>query len=152
MNGPDRSGRPRDRTERWGFARLTKRAEFKRVSKGVRKGAATFSLQCALRDEADTAPARVGLTLTRQVGGAVERNRIRRRLRAALRLAGETDRRAGQDYVVFAKRDALTADFAALRADLARAFQSIHQPRPRDPRRSRRPSSGAPAARAAEPS
>jgi ribonuclease P protein component len=123
MSGPERvDGDDR----RWGFARLTQRAQFQRVSKGSRSGAKFLSLQTAVRSD-DSSEPRIGLTITRKVGGAVERNRIRRRLRAALKLAPETDRRSENDYVVVARREALTASFPALCADLAKAFERIHK-------------------------
>jgi ribonuclease P protein component len=132
MTGPDRSGTPGDRSERWGFARLTKRVEFQRVAKGQRGNARCVSLQSVTRVEdasADVAKPRIGLTITRKVGCSVERNRIRRRLRAALALGSDLDQRPTNDYVVVARRDALTADFQTLRHDLARVFKAVHQPR-----------------------
>lgn len=62
--------------------------------------------------------------MTRQIRGAVDRNRARRRLREAYRGA-----RAGapeaMDVVVIAKSFALRADFASLVGDLRRAFDAI---------------------------
>ena len=59
--------------------------------------------------------------MTKKVGGAVERNRIKRRLREALRTPGlATD--AAHDYVLVARRDALTVPFAGLIADLRKCF------------------------------
>jgi ribonuclease P protein component len=133
MTGPDRSGATGDRSERWGFARLTKRAEFQRVAKGQRSNARCIALQTSARiDDAVQPPQpRIGLTLTRKVG-----NRIRRRLRAALRLTPDLDQRPTHDYVIVGRREALAADFQRLSADIARAFKAIHQPRDRDHRRS----------------
>ncbi|MGA8447975.1 MAG: ribonuclease P protein component, partial [Roseiarcus sp.] len=72
------------------MGRLTKRAEFQRVSRGRRVSAETFTLQSRRREtlerETEGSP-RVGLTVTKSVGGAVERNRVRRRLKEALRAA-----------------------------------------------------------------
>jgi ribonuclease P protein component len=65
-----------------------RRAEFLRVARGKRFHAAAFSLQAAAReDSAQDAPPRFGFTVTRKAGRAVERNRMRRRLREALRRA-----------------------------------------------------------------
>ena len=70
------------------------------------------------------------------MGTAVERNRIRRRLREALRrLPGRG--RPGFDYVVVARRDLLGADFPTIVADLADAIDGLHRapgPRGRDRR------------------
>ena len=131
MSGPEHADGD-DR--RWGFARLTQRAQFQRVSKGSRSGVRSLSLQAAARDDGP-ADARIGLTITRKVGGAVERNRIRRRLRAALKSTPDMDRRPGHDYVVVARREALTTSFPALCADLVKAFERIHKSGEGDGRR-----------------
>ena len=65
---------------------------------------------------------RFGLTVTKKVGCAVERNRIRRRLREALRTPGLAAK-AGHDYVIVARRDALTAPFAVLVNELSQALE-----------------------------
>ena len=119
-------------------ARLRKRAEFLRAAKGARLQARLFSLQAAARPAAEAGPARTGLTVTKRVGGAVERNRIRRRLRAALRLTADLPARPDHDYVIVARREALAAPFEALRADLARAFGAVHK-RDMKRREARRP-------------
>jgi ribonuclease P protein component len=68
----------------------------------------------------DDGPPRYGITVTRKVGNAVVRNRIRRRLREAVRVHAADDMAAGTDYVIVARQDALTAPFAALSAELSR--------------------------------
>ena len=60
---------------------------------------------------------RFGLTVTKQLGGAVERNRIRRRLKPALALTSGTHARLGFDYVVIARAPAGTKVFAELVED-----------------------------------
>ena len=60
---------------------------------------------------------RLGLTVSSKLGGAVKRNRIRRRLREAYRLE-EDKLRPGCDIVIVARARAFTADFLALRKDL----------------------------------
>ena len=67
---------------------------------------------------------RIGLTVGRGLGGAVERNRIKRRLREAVR-ASLGEFKAPVDVVINPKKSALTADFAALRAEVAQAFGKI---------------------------
>ena len=59
--------------------RLKQRADFLAAATGTRAPAAAFVLQA--RKRADEGPARVGLTVSKKVGNAVERNRVRRRLR-----------------------------------------------------------------------
>jgi ribonuclease P protein component len=106
--------------------RLKRRAEFKRVSRGRRKSFAAFTLQSAPREDAETDPgcARVGLTVTKKTGNAVERNRIRRRLREALRAASPLEAEGDCDYVLMARREALSRRFAELVNDTRKAFRA----------------------------
>lgn len=134
------------------FAGLKRRADYLRVAKGVRVHAATLSLQAAsrtfLEDPALPTVARFGLTVTKKVGGAVERNRIRRRLREALRQLPSLAARADHDYVVLARREALTAAFPALVGELAQALRRVHEPRRHEPRhKAKRPPAVEPPAR-----
>jgi ribonuclease P protein component len=109
--------------------RLTRRAEFQRVSGGRRASAQTFTLQSRRRDgpEAEAGGARVGFTVTRKVGNAVVRNRIRRRLREALRAAWPLEAQADHDYVLMARREALGRRFAALVDDVRQAFRTARR-------------------------
>lgn len=107
--------------------RLKKRADFLRAAKGSRWHAQAFSLQAARREE--TGPARVGLTVTRKAGTAVERNRMRRRLREALRLGAGLAAQHDHDYVIVARRDLLKAPFAELQSELEQAFNKVRRPR-----------------------
>jgi ribonuclease P protein component len=111
------------------LGRLTRRAEFQRVSRGRRKTSEAFTLQAARRPEQQNAAqvARVGLTVTKKVGNAVERNRIRRRLREALRAAAPLETREDCDYVLMARREALGRQFDALIEDLRQAFRAIER-------------------------
>jgi ribonuclease P protein component len=123
------------------LARLKKRADFQRTSGGIRWRGRAFALQ-ARRREDGAAPrgARVGLTATRKIGGAVARNRMRRRLKEALRLTRNLETRDDHDYVLVAQREALTLRFEGLCADLATAFaavsaKSLREPSDRDRRK-----------------
>lgn len=106
------------------FERLRQRPEFLRVAKGERFHSRAFSLQAAPRDKVE-GPARFGFTVTRKAGGAVERNRMRRRLREALRRAAPLEARPGFDYVIVARRSSLDAGFDQLVSELARALRLI---------------------------
>src|SRR5207248_11107065 len=97
------------------LGRLRRRAEFQRVSRGRRRAVEAFTLQAARREEHDDGPkgARIGITVTKKVGGAVVRNRIRRRLKEALRAALPLETQADHDYVLMARREAIGRSFAA---------------------------------------
>jgi len=122
------------------WTRLRRRADFQRAARGKRAQAESFALQSRARADAEAGQAcpRVGFTVTGKIGGAVERNRIRRRLKAALAAASAIAPNADCDYVLVAHRPALTRRFAALVADVERAFAQIGRARPtatdRDPR------------------
>jgi ribonuclease P protein component len=110
--------------------RLTRRAEFQRVSRGRRVSVETFTLQSRRREGAGkdaVSGARVGLTVTKGVGGAVERNRIRRRLKEALRAAAPLETEGDHDYVLMARREALGRHFAALVNDVRTAFSAARR-------------------------
>ena len=112
------------------FGRLTKRAEFQRVSRGRRASVETLTLQSRRRDSAANeaeSGARVGLTVTKSVGGAVERNRVRRRLKEALRAAAPLEAEGDHDYVLMARREALGRRFVALVDDVRTAFRAARR-------------------------
>ena len=129
--------------------RLRKRAEFLNAAKGARFHAGAFSLQAIARKasaprasepqgaDLDAGPARFGFTVTRKAGGSVERNRMRRRLREALRRAAPLEARRGFDYVIVARPQALEAGFGQLVSELARAMRLVGE-RPERSRGSRR--------------
>ena len=114
---------------------LKKRAQYLRVRKGARCATPAFVLEAKARGDEERAPpqdeARFGFTITRQVGKAVERNRIRRRLKAAVRDTAPGHARSEFDYVLIARRPALTSAFDALVGELTRAFARVHRARAR---------------------
>jgi ribonuclease P protein component len=71
----------------------------------------------------------VGFTVSKKVGNAVERNRVRRRLREIVRLSDAARFRPGNDYVLVGRRAALEEPFARLIEDFSRALERIHQQR-----------------------
>ena len=123
-----KSRRPASASGRRGFpksAHLLKHADFDRV---YREGKRHFSRPMTffyLRRQADSPSGpRVGFTVGRVLGGAVERNRMRRRLREAVRL--ELARlNTPVDVVINPKKSVLTADFGELVKEVGRAFQVI---------------------------
>ncbi|MHC5307574.1 ribonuclease P protein component [Bartonella sp. LJL80] len=104
--------------------RLRKRAEFLALRTGEKRRGPFFLLEVKKRDlpaeiVEQTSP-RVGFTVTRKNGNAVKRNRIKRRLREALRVGLTRDMDAGTDYVIVARPDALNAPFERLTRELNR--------------------------------
>lgn len=142
---------------------LKKRSEFLRIRGGARSGASSFLMEARARPcgvcksdgaakdgSADVAPgpveegfedagaiagARFGLTVTKKLGNAVVRNRIRRRLWEALRRVAPVYARPGCDYVLIARQAALSQQFAELCGDLKKAFQRIDAALSNPPRR-----------------
>lgn len=121
--------------------RLRQRADFLAVASGARVTATAFTLQGRRRD--DLGPIRVGFTVTKKNGNAPERNRIRRRLREAVRSLGTADHVAmspHHDYVLVGRRAALTCDFSTILDDLRSALQRLD--RQGAPRKARQPRPG----------
>ncbi len=80
------------------------------------------------RDRGDAGEIRVGFTVTKKIGNSVVRNRIRRRLREAVRHVMPEAARPGHDYVLVARHQALSAPFEELVRDLGRALRKLHAP------------------------
>ncbi|MFN0265232.1 ribonuclease P protein component [Tepidamorphus sp. 3E244] len=108
---------------------LRRRADFLKAQSGRKAVRPGFVLRAQQRAEREDLPARAGLTVSRKNGGAVQRNRIKRRLRAALRTIDPTAMRPGHDYVVIARSGALALPFATLARDLETAILGLHRDR-----------------------
>jgi ribonuclease P protein component len=79
-----------------------------------------------VRPRADGDPAmRIGITVTKKIGGAVVRNRMKRRLRALARELLPAHGLAGADHVLIGRQGGIERDFARLRAELAKALERI---------------------------
>lgn len=70
-------------------------------------------------------PMRLGITVTKKVGNAVRRNRIRRRLRAVAAEILPSQARAGYDYVLIGRAATLTRPYPDLLVDLGRALTRL---------------------------
>ncbi|KAA0968967.1 ribonuclease P protein component [Aureimonas fodinaquatilis] len=103
--------------------RLKKRKEFLAARKGRRLNGPLFFVE--VLERADQVNARYGLTVTRKVGNAVERNRIRRRLREAIRVRSGADMAAGFDYVIVARRELLVVPFGRIEDELSNRFKKV---------------------------
>jgi ribonuclease P protein component len=104
--------------------RLKRRTDFRAAALGARAPAKAFVLQARLRG--DEGAARLGFTVSRQVGNAVVRNRVRRRLREAVRLADAGQFCAGYDYVLIGRPPALHLPFGDITRDFANALHRVH--------------------------
>ncbi|WP_420131721.1 ribonuclease P protein component [Rhodopseudomonas sp.] len=103
--------------------RLRQRADFIAVANGPRINGPAFVLQSRRRD--DDGPIRVGFTVTKKIGTATERNRIRRRLREVVRHTDRCSMMPNSDYVLVGRRAALSRDFAVMLGDLRSALDRI---------------------------
>jgi ribonuclease P protein component len=112
---------------------LKRRAEFVRIRGGARWSTATLVLEAKLRlqirenEDPLVYDPRFGFTVTKKIGGAVVRNRVRRRLRAAVGALPPDLARPGHDYVLIARAGAVTSSFAHLQRDLVAAFARVHR-------------------------
>ncbi|ABC24131.1 ribonuclease P protein component [Rhodospirillum rubrum] len=115
--------------------RLKQRADFLRVAgKRCKWAAPGLVLQAAVQPAPRAGrhpalplppPIRVGFTTSKKVGNAVERNRARRRLRAAVDLVIATEAKGGHDYVVIGRAATLGRPFDLLVADLRAALKRL---------------------------
>jgi len=105
-------------------SRLLRHADFERVyTQGQRHFAAHMTVFYLRRAQGDAA--RVGFTVGRVLGGAVDRNRMKRRLREAVRR--HLPPGVPVDVVINPKKSLLTADFADLLDEVSRAFAVIQK-------------------------
>lgn len=102
--------------------RLRQRADFLAAAAAAKVSTRAFVLQ--MRDRHERGPARVGFTVSKKVGSAVERNRVRRRLREVVRLAAGMTR-AGHDYVLIGRRAGLSAPFEGMVEDFKTALRRL---------------------------
>ncbi|MDT6939253.1 ribonuclease P protein component [Brucella pseudogrignonensis] len=128
--------------------RLRKRAEFLSVRNGEKRRGPLFLLEVRERTEEESAAAKIGekpragFTVTKKNGNAVVRNRIRRRLREAVRCHVGSDMALSTDYVIVAREQALTAPFSQLTAELSKRIKAKGDRRGEKKRRTERPESG----------
>jgi ribonuclease P protein component len=103
--------------------RLRQRADFLAAASGVRVATPGFVVQGRRRE--DVGPFRIGFTVSKKVGSAVERNRVRRRLRELVRRDGAPLMRPQVDYVLIGRRTALSRGFDMMGEDLTSALRRL---------------------------
>jgi ribonuclease P protein component len=112
---------------------LKRREDFLRLRGGVRWSTGAFVIETKCRsDEPDAsdevgAGPRFGFTVTKKLGGAVVRNRIRRRLKEALRCLEPDVALPGHDYVLIARAAASDLSFERLKQDLVRGLTHVNE-------------------------
>ena len=70
---------------------------------------------------------RVGFTVTKKIGGAVVRNRMKRRFRALAREIVPMNGISGSDHVIIGRARGIERDFGLLRNELANALDGLRK-------------------------
>lgn len=104
--------------------RLKKRAQFVEIAKkGARAHAQTLLVQTLENGRDDM---QAGFTVTKKTGNAVVRNRIRRRLREAVKHLLPQQGRPGHDYVFIGKEPAYNCTYDIILRDMKYAIRKVH--------------------------
>jgi ribonuclease P protein component len=107
-----------------GYSIIKKRSDFLAANRGKRYATPGFVL--LVSDRRDDNPAiRLGITITKKVGNAVVRNRMRRRFRELAREMLADRGKSGADHVLIGRDGGIEKNFAELRADMARALGKL---------------------------
>jgi ribonuclease P protein component len=122
--GAERAPRPRPQ-EAQRLATISKRADFLAANGGLRTTTPGFILLVRDRKDSDERM-RVGFTVTKKIGGAVIRNRMKRRFRALARELIPAKGLPGSDHVMIGRPNGIERDFALLRTELGQALERLH--------------------------
>lgn len=123
---------------------MRRRADFLAANRGRRAPMPGFVLLVRERDDGDPAM-RYGITVTKKIGGAVIRNRMKRRFRVLARELLPQLGVAGADHVLIGRSDGVERDFGLLRSELEKALRKVmSRPAGEQPRRSGAARSGKP--------
>ena len=117
---------------------LTKRADFLAANSGLRNARAGFVL---LTRPNDGQGIRFGITVTKKIGNAVVRNRMKRRFRELLRAALPNQGLPDHDHVLIGRAGGIERDFHLLEQELAKALERAREGKG-DPSGGRRPRKG----------
>jgi ribonuclease P protein component len=103
---------------------LTRRADFLAANRGRRAPMPGFVLLVRPRDDGDTG-IRLGITVTKKIGGAVVRNRMKRRFRSLARDLLPDNGVAGADHVLIGRQGGIERDFGLLKSELEKALAKL---------------------------
>ena len=110
---------------------LVNRKQFLAVAKGRRYATKGLVLQALRTPHLSDTSIGVGFTATKKTGNAVARNRIKRRLRAAVQEVMAEKAKPGYDYVIIGRAGTIDRPWQSLLDDLTHALQMVHQNRRR---------------------
>ena len=111
---------------------LSKRADFLSANRGLRIARPGFVL---LVNPNDAGQVRFGITVTKKIGNAVVRNRMKRRFRELLREALPVSGLPAHDHVLIGREGGVERDFGKLREELALALSRAAEGKGDPPRR-----------------
>lgn len=125
--GDSRPSRPRpQQAVGVSLTRITQRRDYLAANAGKRAPTPGFVLLVRDRADGDTLM-RIGITVSRKVGNAVVRNRMKRRFRELARAILPAEGIAGADHVLIGRNLGIERDFAALKADLTKALAKVRR-------------------------
>jgi len=103
---------------------ITKRADFLSANRGKRFVTPGFILLVHDRRD-DSSAVRLGITVTKKVGNAVIRNRMKRRFRSLAREYLGAHGKSGADHILIGRANGIGRDFTELRSDMQRALKKL---------------------------
>lgn len=103
---------------------MARRADFLAANRGRRAPMPGFVLLVRERGDGDPAM-RIGITVTKKIGGAVIRNRMKRRFRVLARELLPVHGVPGADHVLIGRSDGVERDFSLLRSELEKALRKV---------------------------
>jgi ribonuclease P protein component len=107
-----------------GYSIIKKRSDFLAANRGKRYATPGFVLLVKDRQD-ESSEIRLGITITKKVGNAVVRNRMRRRLRALAQEMLGHNGQPGADHILIGRDSGIERDFGALRSDMIKALGKL---------------------------